>query len=59
MGRDKFNYNEMIDVSFILELLRTSSTGNLHHRECQELEFKEQFNLAGLADYFRDFAAFH
>jgi hypothetical protein len=24
----------------------------------QELEFKEQFNLAGLADYFRDFAAF-
>lgn len=39
------------------EFLRVS--GNfLHHREGQELEFKEQFNLAGLADYFRDFAAF-
>ena len=30
----------------------------LFHREGQELEFKEQFNLAALADYFRDFAAF-
>lgn len=30
----------------------------LYHREGQELEFKEQFNLAALADYFRDFAAF-
>jgi predicted HTH transcriptional regulator len=30
----------------------------LYHREGQELEFKEQFNLAGLVDYFRDFAAF-
>lgn len=30
----------------------------LFHRENQELEFKEQFNFAGLAEYFRDFAAF-
>ena len=30
----------------------------LYHREGQCLEFKEQFNLAGLADYLRDFAAF-
>ncbi|SNY96874.1 AlbA family DNA-binding domain-containing protein [Halomonas sp. hl-4] len=30
----------------------------LYHREGQELEFKEQFNLAALADYFKDFAAF-
>ena len=30
----------------------------LFHREGQELEFKEQFNLAALAEYFRDFAAF-
>jgi len=30
----------------------------LFHREGQELEFKEQFSLAGLADYFRDFATF-
>ncbi|HET7115784.1 MAG TPA: ATP-binding protein [Hanamia sp.] len=48
----------MIDENFIQELLRTTTGGNLHHREGQELEFKEQFNLAGLADYFRDFAAF-
>lgn len=48
----------MIDENQILEILRTSPNGNLHHREGQELEFKEQFNLAGLADYFRDFAAF-
>lgn len=31
---------------------------HLFHRESQELEFKEQFNFAGLAEYFRDFAAF-
>jgi hypothetical protein len=30
----------------------------LYHREGQELEFKEQYNFAGLADYFRDFAGF-
>ena len=48
----------MIDQNLILEFLRTSPGGNLHHREGQELEFKEQFNLAGLADYFRDFAGF-
>jgi hypothetical protein len=48
----------MIDETLIQELLRTTTGGNLFHREGQELEFKEQFNLAGLADYFRDFAAF-
>lgn len=48
----------MIDEDYIKELLRTKAGGGLHHREGQELEFKEQFNLAGLADYFRDFAAF-
>lgn len=48
----------MIDEEYIKELLRTKAGGGLHHREGQELEFKEQFNLAGLADYFRDFAAF-
>ncbi len=30
----------------------------LFHRESQDLEFKEQFNFAGLAEYLRDFAAF-
>src|SRR5690606_1865793 len=48
----------MIDEENIKELLRTKVGGGLHHREGQELEFKESFNLAGLADYFRDFAAF-
>ncbi|MGH9462710.1 MAG: RNA-binding domain-containing protein [Vicinamibacteria bacterium] len=40
------------------EVLRTKPDGRLYHREGQELEFKEQFNLSGLAEYFRDFAAF-
>jgi len=47
----------MIDEGLIRELLRLND-GRLYHREGQELEFKEQFNLGGLADYFRDFAAF-
>jgi len=46
-----------MDEKYIKELLRTKGP-YLYHREGQELEFKEQFNLAGLADYFRDFAAF-
>lgn len=46
-----------IDEETINELLRLNGQ-YLYHREGQELEFKEQFNLAGLADYFRDFAAF-
>ena len=47
----------MIEENIIKELLRLKGN-HLYHREGQELEFKEQFNLAGLADYFRDFAAF-
>lgn len=47
----------MIDENYIKELLRLKDD-RLYHREGQELEFKEQFNLAGLAEYFRDFAAF-
>jgi len=47
----------MVDEDHVRELLRLKD-GYLFHREGQELEFKEQFNLAGLADYFRDFAAF-
>ncbi|CDZ76709.1 Divergent AAA domain protein [Legionella massiliensis] len=46
-----------MDESHIKELLKMKGDF-LYHREGQELEFKEQFNLAGLADYFRDFAAF-
>lgn len=47
----------MIDKEVIEELVKLKGT-TLFRREGQELEFKEQFNLAGLADYFRDFAAF-
>jgi hypothetical protein len=47
----------MIDESTVKELLRLNGD-RLFHREGQELEFKEQFSLAALADYFRDFAAF-
>lgn len=47
----------MIDQDEIEELVRLKG-GTLFHREGQELEFKEQFNLATLADYFRDFSAF-
>ncbi len=47
----------MIDEQYVQELLRLKN-GRLYHREGQELEFKEQFNFAGLADYFKDFVAF-
>ena len=48
----------MIDSAHIREVLRVKSDGRLFHRESQELEFKEQFNFAGLAEYLRDFAGF-
>ncbi|MET0076408.1 MAG: ATP-binding protein [Candidatus Thiodiazotropha lotti] len=47
----------MINQKEVEELVRLKGE-TLFHREGQELEFKEQFNLAALADYFRDFAAF-
>jgi hypothetical protein len=49
---DKLNENT------ISEILKLKDDGNLYHRESQYLEFKESFNLAGLADYYRDFSAF-
>ncbi len=48
----------MINRDTVLELLSTRDDGTLCHRESQTLEFKESFNFAGLAEYFRDFAAF-
>ena len=48
----------MIDIRKIEALLQIRPDGNLYHRESQTLEFKESFNFAGLAEYFRDFAAF-
>ncbi len=47
-----------LNQNIIESLLRIKVDGNLYHRESQNLEFKESFNLAGLADYYRDFAAF-
>jgi len=47
-----------VDKELRERLKRKPGSNRLHHREGQELEFKEQFNLGGLADYFRDFAAF-
>lgn len=48
----------MINIDEIRQLLKVKSDGCLYHRESQTLEFKEAFNFAGLAEYFRDFAAF-
>jgi hypothetical protein len=48
----------MISDEQIFELLRVKSDGSLFHRESKDLEFKEQFNFSGLAEYFKDFAAF-
>lgn len=47
----------MINEKEIKEILRIKGK-YLFHREGQTLEFKEQYNFAGLAEYFRDFAAF-
>lgn len=47
----------MINETQFNELLKTKDD-HLIRREGQELEFKEQFNFSGLADYFKDFAAF-
>ncbi len=48
----------MGDANEVAEYVRVLEDGRLFHRESQSLEFKEQFNFAGLADYCRDFAAF-
>ena len=50
--------SEKLNEEIATELLKVKSDGNLFHRESQYLEFKESFNFAGLADYYRDFAAF-
>ncbi len=48
----------MISQEDIEKLLTVRPDGILYHRESQTLEFKESFNFAGLAEYFRDFSAF-
>ena len=47
-----------LNQHIVADLLKLKEDGNLFHRESQHLEFKESFNFAGLADYYRDFAAF-
>ena len=47
-----------ITNDIVKEYLRQKADGSLYHREQKDLEFKESFNLAGLAEYFRDFAGF-
>ena len=48
----------MLSKGKITELLKLKDDGFLYHRESKDLEFKEQFNLAGLGEYFKDFAGF-
>lgn len=47
-----------LEIAKLTELLKLKSSGYLFHRERSDLEFKEQFNFAGWAEYLRDFAAF-
>ena len=47
-----------LNEELVIDFIKLKKDGTLHHRESQILEFKESFNLAGLADYYRDFAAF-
>lgn len=47
-----------ITKDIISELLKLRQDLVLYHRESQTLEFKESYNYSGLAEYFRDFAAF-
>lgn len=42
---------DQLNQDIIEDLLKLKDDGNLYHRESQCLEFKESFNLAGLADY--------
>ena len=48
----------IINKEDVIQILKVRADGTLFHRESQTLEFKESFNFAGLAEYFRDFAAF-
>lgn len=47
-----------LNQGLVEEFLKIKDDGNLYHRESQNLEFKESFNFAGLAEYYRDFSAF-
>lgn len=46
------------DSDILEDLLKLNDSGYIFHRERSNLEFKESFSLAGLAEYFKDFAGF-
>lgn len=50
--------SQKLNQTVIEEFLKVKEDGNLYHRESQNLEFKESYNFAGLAEYLRDFSAF-
>ena len=50
---DNYKHKQNIE-----EILETRADGKLIRREGQTLEFKENFNFNGMAEYLRDFAAF-
>lgn len=50
---DNYSHKQIIE-----EILKTREDGTLIRRESQTLEFKESFNFSGIAEYYRDFAAF-
>ena len=58
IARGNATISRVLTEDIILNFLKTKEGGQLYHRESRTLEFKEAFNFAGLADYFRDFAAF-
>src|ERR1700730_15219876 len=49
---------QALSKEIVLDFLKTKEGGQLYHRESRTLEFKEAYNFAGLADYFRDVGAF-
>lgn len=50
--------NKDLNIEVAKEILKLKDDGSVYRRESQSLEFKENFSLAALSDYFRDFAAF-
>lgn len=50
-------YRLNINKKYILDLLHLNDD-SIEDRESEELEFKEQFSLAALSEYYRDFAGF-
>lgn len=54
---EKGEHHLEINKKYILDILNLSEN-NIEDRESEELEFKEQFSLSALPDYYRSFAGF-